>query len=111
MSAPNSPSIDPSTVKPDMTGTAVTSLIFGILGFGALFMEAVPADVSGLYLIIGVCALTAIGCGRSALHSAQRGLAVAGLILGLLVGAIGGLGAIQNRDAIDASIQYHQRTR
>jgi hypothetical protein len=75
-----------------MIGRAVVSLVFGILGLLILFVPVPQQSMAGIDLFALVFGLVAASTGKDSLHSAQRGLAVAGLTLGVLAGVIGGVG-------------------
>jgi hypothetical protein len=93
-----------------MQGTAATSLVFGILGCGVLLLEVPPADmlrINGAAFLFG---LIAANYGRDALHSAQRGIATAGLILGLFAALVGGIWFSQHWDELQNLSQSHTQS-
>jgi len=75
-----------------MPGAATASLVLGILGMGALLLQVEPAAMMGVYGCSFLFGLLAANYGKDALSSAQRGLATAGLILGVLAVIISGIG-------------------
>lgn len=85
------------------SGLAITSLIFG--GFGALLLLASHGPVSTL------TGLIAVGCGIQSLRlinrgrSAGRGMAIAGLILGIIA-TLGGLSSIPSATTTTPAATY-----
>jgi hypothetical protein len=72
-----------------------------------LLVEVPPADLIGINGAAFLFGLIAANYGRDALHSAQRGIATAGLILGILAALVGGIWFGQHWGELQNSSQYH----